>query len=227
MSKINLSNYLNKIEAKYIKAREDWEEVQKELSQEETRFNNINWSLYSFEGRREEAQKHEEKKNEIIKKLEKIRSEFSEGTETIMRDSDKVFNKVFQYTPEDVDQNGVTILQNSVMKPSELMELAESYRRSGNYTMYFMCAEKLQSDKKDHEMTETERKAKVYYEEAKRRREIREDHELMEGYKEICLKSLRNEKYLSDGIHKIHDSFYQKYRGLAEGIETEVSSPWD
>lgn len=227
MSKIKLTNYLNRVEAKYIKAREDWEKVQKELSQENENFNNINWMNYSNQGRQEESMKHEEKKRELQTKLEKIRTDFIEAVEGIRKDSDKIFNRVFQYTASDVDQNGVSILQNSSMSPSELMEFAESYRQNGNYTMYFMIAEKLKSDKKDHEMNESERKAKAYYQKAKSRREEREDHELIEGFKEICLKSLRDEDYLSNGVHKIHSEFYEDYKTETEKIEADSFSPWE
>lgn len=227
MSKVKLTSYLNRIEAKYIKAREEWEKIQEQLNQEEERFNNIKWMNYSAQGVREEKEKHSACKNKLLMELEKVRSDFSESVEEIKKDSDKLFNRVFQYTASDIDQNGVTILQNSTMSSSELMNFAESYREKGNYTMYFMIAEKMKSDKPDIEMTEDDKKARAYYEKALARRQTREDHELIEAYKEVCLKMLRDERYLADGIHKIHDDFYNGYKEEAEKIETETVSPWE
>lgn len=227
MSKIKATSYLNKIEAKYVNAREKWEKLQKELKEEDIRYQNIKWSNLSNQGRLEEGENHKNKKAEIYNKLAQLRKDFEESVDNIQKDSDKVFNRVFQYTSNDVDMKGVAIIQNSFMSDSELIELAESYRKSGNYTMYFMVSEKLKKDKPHIKLSESEKEANAYYEKAHRRREIREDHELYEGFKTVCLKALRDEDYLSNGIDNEHNNFYQNYRECAEGIEAEAPSPWE
>lgn len=227
MSKIKLTTYLNKIEAKYINAREDWEKLQKELKNEEERYQNIKWINFSFEGRKEEQNRHTEKKNEIFEGMEKIRKDFEKGVGEVIEHSDKVFNRVYQYTSEDVDMKGVAILQNSSMSDKELLNLAESYRSKGNYTMYFMVAEKLKKDKPFEMLDESEREAQAYWGLANERRSHREDHDCLESFGEVCLKALRNEDYLSNGIHKEHENFYRDFLECAEGIETEMSSPWE
>lgn len=227
MGRIKLSTYLNKIEAKYIKAREDWEKTQNELIQEEERFNNIKWSNYSPQGRQEESTKHQEKKKALREKFEEIRKTFSEDVEKIKESSDKVFSKLYKHTPGEVDMNGVALLNNSSLSPVELLELAESYRNSGNYTMYFMVADRMKSDKSLDSMDEAEKTARAYYEEARRQRKKRTDHELLEGFRDICLKALREERGVSDGIHRHHEEFYQEYKNSSDRVEVVSDSPWD
>lgn len=224
--RISLKTYIDRVEDKYIKAREEWSEVQKKLKQEDERYQNINWSLYSGEGRKEEQAAHVQRKTELIKGLDEVRENFAKAVDDIKRDSDKVFNRAYQYTASDVDMNGVAILQNSSMNDNELMELAESYRKAGNYTMYFMVSEKLKKDKTIDSMNEREREAQAYYNKAKDRRQNREDHECLDNFREICLKALRDEDYLSDGIHGEHGNFYQKYSAISDEIAVNTSSPW-
>ena len=162
MSKIKLTTYLNKIESKYIKAREDWENLQKELKEEETRYQNIKWINLSSQGKVEEQNAHIKKNREISQRLEQIRKDFEKSVSDIVRDSDKVFNRAYQYTSEDVDMNGVAILQNGNMNDKELIELAKSYRLKGNNTMYFMVAEKLKHDKPFEMLSDTEREAEEF-----------------------------------------------------------------
>ena len=227
MSITKLTTYLNKVEAKYIKAREDWEKLQQELKDENDRYQNIKWINLSPQGKNEEQNNHIKKKNEISNKLDQIRKDFEKSVSDIVKDSDKVFNRSFQYTSEDVDMNGVAILQNGLMTDKELMELAESYRLKGNYTMYFMVAEKLNKKKPFEMMSDSEREAYSYYNVSHQRRIAREDHACLEGFKDVCLKALRDEDYLSNGIHKEHDNFYQKYKSISEEIEAVVPSPWE
>ena len=226
MSRTKLTTYLNKVEAKYIKAREDWEKLQNELKKENERYQNIKWINLSPEGRNEEKNNHEKIKSEIYKKLDTLRTEFSSSVDNIQSDSDKVFNRLYKITPEDVDEKGVAILQTTNLKSNELIDLAESYRTKGNSTMYFMIAEKLKTDKTVSTMSESEKEAFSYYEKAQERKN-RDDHALLQNYKEICLKALRNEDYLSEGIDKIHDDFYQKYKEEADSIEVEIVTPWE
>ena len=224
--KMKLSNYLDKVEEKYIKARSEWSSLQKELKAEDDRFNNIKWANLSQQGRFEESENHKKNRREILAKLDKLRADFKKSADDIQTDSDKVFNRMYQFTAGDVDPNGVAILQNGALKDSELMQLAETYRKQGNYTMYFMFADKLKKDKDHIKMTDSEKRAQAYYENAQKRRDTREDHDVLEAFRDVCLYGLRDEDYLSNGVHNEHDGFYQKHRGIAEGIETDVSVPW-
>ena len=226
MSKIKLSSYLNKVESKYILAREEWEKIQKEIKEENEKYNNNKWQNYTQKGIEDIQIGHFKKLKELSEKMDQVRSKFENAVSEIMKDSDKVFNKVYQYTPTDVDINGVAILNNGLMGTNELIDLAESYRKSGNMTMYFMVADKLKPDKVSDKMDESDWKAYSYYTNSRQARQ-RNDHECIEGFRDICLKALRDEDYLSNGVHKMHDEFYQKYMDYSEGIETEVESPWD
>ena len=177
--KVKLSQYLDRIETNYKEARNTWEKIQSELEAEENRFNGIHWEDFSMQGVTNERVKHEGIKKALYEMLEAIRTSFKESVDNVISDSDKVFDSAFRFTPDKVDQNGVAILQNGALSIPELIELGEKYRTSGNYTMYFMVAEKLKSDKPLITATKTERDGIEYYLKAKSRRDSREDHELL------------------------------------------------
>ena len=215
---MKLTTYLNKIEAKYITAREEWEKLQKELKAEDDRYQGIKWQNYTYEGQKEEQERHNRRVSEIKGKLSNLRTKFSDSVDGIVSDSDKVFNKVYQYTPSDVDMNGVAILQNSTMRDSELMTLAESYKKAGNYTMYFMVADKIKGNTQE---------GKNYKVLAASARDSRDDRECLRTFGEVCMKALRDNSVLANGTHGLHDDYYQKCRKTAEGIEANTPVPWE
>ena len=225
--KVKLSQYLDRIETKYREARKEWEKIQSELEAEENRFNGIHWEDFSMQGVTNERVKHEGIKKALYEKLEAVRISFNENVDNVIGDSDKVFDSAFRFTPDKVDQNGVAILQNGALSIPELIELGEKYRTSGNYTMYFMVAEKLKSDKPLITATKTERDGIEYYLKAKSRRDSREDHELLKGFGEVCLYGLRDVKVLADGTHGVHEEGYTRYKNACDEITSEISSPWD
>ena len=228
MSKVKLTSYLNKIESNYIKTREKWEKLQKELKDEETRYNSLDFTSMNDKGMNREFTLHMEKKKDIYKKIEGLRHEFEESVQKVKSDSDKIFNKNYQYTPSNVDQNGIAIIQNGKLGNKELMELAESYRQSGNNTMYFLVSDKMTVPSETFSrLSAEEQSIYKYYQEAQRRKSTREDHELLDGYASICAKALRDEDYLSNGIHKAHDGFYQEYKNYTDNIVSDVASPWE
>ena len=223
---IKLSSYLNKIEAKYIEARETWEKIQKKLHDEDERYNNIEWIKYSLEGKTAERNNHEETKSGIYKELEALREGFIKSAESIEAASDEIFDRKYQYKTGEIDLKGATLLQTGALKTDEIINIATDYLNSGNYTMYFMCADKLKQDKPLEQLSGAEERAESFYNTAQKMKE-REDHALLEGFTDVCLKSLRNEDYLSDGIHKMHNEFYERYKNSAEEIEVKTESPWD
>lgn len=189
-------------------------------------YNNIEWIKYSLEGKTAERNKHEETKSSIYKELETLRENFTKAVESIEEDSDKVFDRKYQYKTGEIDIKGVALLQSGALKIDEIINIGEDYLKSGNYTMFFMCADKLKQDKPVNQLDGAEKRAEGFYNKAQSMKE-REDHELLESFRDICLKSLRNEDYLSNGIHNIHDEFYQKYKESASGIAVSSESPWD
>ena len=223
---IRLTSYLDKIEAEYNKSRNEWSTLQKKLQEEEKRFNNIEWINYSLEGKTTERNKHEETKKNIYKEFEALREGFTKAVETIKADSDKIFDRKYQYKTGEIDLKGATLLQTGALKTDEIINIATDYLNSGNYTMYFMCADKLKQSKPLNQLSEAEKRADSFYNNAQRMKE-REDHDILEGFSDVCLKSLRNEDYLSDGIHKMHNEFYDRYKNSASEIEVKTESPWD
>lgn len=224
---MKLTSYLNKIEAKYVLAREEWESIQRQLKEEEEHFQNTRWTDYSQSGKQSLFAEHQKKKAELLKKLDEVRAKFTDSVKAIETDSDKVFDKTHKFDSGDVDTNGVMILQNSSMSNDELIDFAESYRKKNNYTMYFMIAEKLKQDKKIEQLNDSEKRAMAYYNESKERRRTRDDHEILEGFRDICLSALRNEDYLSNGIHRNHEEFYNNFKTASDQITSDIASPWE
>ena len=220
---IRLTSYLNKIEAKYVKAREEWSRLQQKRVDEEDRYNKIDWSLYSFEGQKKEYTDHLLKRKEISKEFEDLRDSFNEAVEEIKADSDKVFNRAYNYSSGDIDQKGIALLQVGNLSTRDLMSLAEDYRQQGNNTMYFLIASKMGEDKG----LSGDKEAFSFYSEAERKKNSRDDHDMIESMRTLCISGLRDEDYLSDGIDKQHESLYSSLREQADGITTETDSPWD
>lgn len=226
MAKIKLTNYLNRIEKEYIKARAKWEETQKQIQFENNNFESIKWVNYTPQGRKELRNKHNTNIDRLKNELEKIRQDFTDNVTEIQADSDKLFNRMYQYTPSDIDEKGLAIIQNSNIEPDELITLAESYKAKDNYTMYFLIADKLKTEKGLDNLSESEQKGHDYYIQAKENK-TRKDHELLNGFRDVCLKSLRDDVTLSDGIGNIHNDFLVDFTKGTDNIQINDVELWD
>lgn len=229
MAKVKLSAYINKIEAKYILAREKWEAIQKELVEETDKYNNMDWSRYTWQGRNEVSQAYFEKAAELKKKLEDVREEFKTSVEDIRKDSNKLFDRTYCYKAGDIDPNGMAIIQNGALNNKELMGIANDYRASGNYTMYYMVAAAIKENQAPRDIWKQEDfDAQAYKMEAARRRASREDHELIDTMKELCLYGLRDEENRANGTHNyLHAQTYAEITEMAGDIEAAAPDPWE
>lgn len=228
--KIKLTTYLDKVEAEYQDALKEWKKLNAKFEEETKRYDEVEWINLSPKGMQAEHIRHEETKKAIFDEMEKLRESFRASVASIIEDSDKVFDAVFRYSPEKVDANGIAILQNGAPSAKEIMELAEKYRLKGNYTMYFLCAEKLAGvgeGKDARALDANERKARAYWGTAKQMRETRPDHELLEGFQDVCLSGLRSDALLANGVQNIHDDLYQNRRAMTDEIEAKTQTPWE
>lgn len=228
--KVCLSNYIAKIEEKYQEARKEWEKINNEIKTENKRFDKIEWLYLTPEGITAERNRHYVKLEEIRSKFGAVREKFEKDFEAIKESSDKVFDFGYKHKPELIDNNGLAIINNSNLDVNEIIDLAESYRSKGNMTMYFLVAEKLRGvgeGKDSRALTESERKARTYWEGAHNKRQYREDHDLLEGFKEVCTASLRDDVFLATNIQNLHEDFYNQHLNRASEIVVDTPAPWD
>lgn len=231
MAKVKLTNYLNKVEAKYILAREKWEKVQALIEAENAKYNNDLPKLSAL-GQNERDIEHKELLSGYGSQLEEIRKDFMQEVESIKADSDKVFNNVYQYNPAAVDTKGLAILQNAELSANDLINLADTYKNAGNNTMFFLIADKMKAyqekaTKGQGLVTKTDLKAAAYYTMAQDMRKERPDHNVLDNFAGACMNGLRNEKALSNGVHKAHIEFYNSNKQDAEKITAESAPVWD
>ena len=229
MSKVSLKTYIKKIESKYIVAREKYESVVNKLNVENERYNSIDRALYNVQGLAQIDEEHHKKISEYKNTLVGIANDFKANAGSVTAESDKVFDSIFCYTPKDIDANGMAILEHGGMTTKEIRKLANDYKKQGNNTMYFMCAERL----KDSELPED----KAVYGEALMLRRDRPDHSAIDSMIELCSGGLRIETAFSvkledgisasDAMHARHDELLQDILSKADAISADVSNPFE
>ena len=227
---IALTNYLKKIEEEYGKARKEFNALADKLADEETRYNSLNWINYSPEGKTNEHNKYEETKKAIQSEILAVRDNFSKAVDRIRMDADKVFDRRFNYTSDDVDMKGIELLKSKIGVDG-IIKVAEEYKNKGNMTMYFICADKLQDVEIPPMAISTNpgapnNRAKAYYERVQVDKK-RVDHDVLDGFIGICLAGLRENISLANGVDKIHADEYTRYEKAADSIIVKASTPWD
>lgn len=232
MSKITLGSYLNKIEAKFEQLHEQYEKVQEDYWDKFTKYSQIDRFKYSPEGLREIDETFKADKEKYEADVQNIQREFAEASEKIMSDSDKVFDRLYEFTPQDIDAAGIELVKSSGMSNKELMKLGQKYKEQGNNTMYYYCANHIDSDGKIKgtplEMrSDVEKEVMQFKTHAEKDRATREDHDIMEGFIYCCNAALRDNKTLADGAYRDHENDYVRHYQLAQEISVETSSPWD
>lgn len=220
MAKAKLSNYIKQIEKKYSKAREEYNKVVADLEKSEKAYNAIDKSMFTTAGMNAETQKYLDKKKSAIDKITKIRGEFLQECDAIKNSSDAVFDRKYGFIPQDIDANGLAILEKGNPTPQEIMRLGDRYKKQGNNTMLFMCAEKVKNIERED--------IKAWYSNAvKDRLSPRPDHDCINGFIEICVAGLRDDVLLSNGVNNRHDEFLQEHLNASDAIEVDISNPFE
>lgn len=219
MSKIKASAYIKKIEAKYCKAREEWEKAVKNLDLLEVEKANINRKLYTTEGLNKIDAEYLSKRKEHKAKMIASRERFGEEVTEIKAECMAVFDSKYRYTPSDIDTAGLALLEHGNMSERELAEIATKYKDAGNTTMYFLYAEKLKDSK-------TPEYYGIYVK-AVSIRETRPDKELLDAFEYVCDMGLRDDKNLANGVHnRLHDETLERCIKEGEAMEAEYKSPF-
>lgn len=229
MAKANLSHYVKKITAKYLLAKEKYMTLADQISKENERYSNIDKDKYSMSGRRDLANEHDEILRPLRAEMNGIQAQFEYDAREIVKESDKIFNRKYAYTPADIDNNGITILEKGNLSDYEIMQMADDYLQAGNSTMYFLCAEKLNAS--------SDANVRSYYGKATRMRNEREDHKIFDNVIGLCSAGLRTETSLSRNldfaieagkmIDRRMDNYLSDYLKQADNITVEVANPWE
>lgn len=230
MAKAYLKDYVKKIESKYLLARSKYIACVEKLKAENDKYNHVDKSQYTYKGLQILNAKH----NDIIAKcredMDAIRMQFVADASEIVKASDKVFNRMYCYTPSDIDSNGVTILEKGSLDNAEIMRLGLEYLQTGNSTMYFMCADKLKGAE--------DAESRKYYLDAINMRRDREDHKIFDYVINMCSAGLRTGTIYDsndiDGaisscemIENNMDDYLSRALEDAENIAIPVANPWE
>ena len=226
MAKVTLGSFINKLESKFEKSHEAWEKAQKTYWEKFTKYSQTDRFKYSPDGLREIDEQFKADKEKFKENIATIQKDFKEYAEQIKKDAGKIFDRLYEFTPADMDAAGVEIVKSSGLSNAELMKLGNKYKEVGNNTMYFYCASHIDVDKKNglEMLNNEEAKALQYKELAEMERRNRKDKEILEGFTLLCDAALRDNKTLADGVYKDHESEYVKHYQLAQEIATADSS---
>lgn len=222
MSKtFELREYINKIEKSYIKARKEFEGNAEELdSLEISHKERINSGELSSSGQRNEYERYGEKKRELLKNFEGIRTRFADNVQEIRKSVQTLFRNKYCVNPEDLDLKAVELLKRDMLTASEILEIALNYKDQGNLAMYRYCGTFINPDEyHDGSMKRLGLDAK--------RALQRDDLELIDSFTDVCLKGLRDDVSLSNGINSKHDEFYNSILESSEDISISIDTPWE
>lgn len=229
MAKLKLSSYIKRIEAKYVIAREKYEVIAEKIKAEEEAHNSLDRSKYSLQGLQEIQEAHREKIRSLKDDLIAVQNVFGEEANAVIKDSDSMFNRKYCYTPADIDNNGLVILEKGVLNDSDIIKMADDYLNAGNSTMYFLYADTFKDSQDDRLYN--------YYLNAHNMRTNRPDHILLNNMVDMCKAGLRVNTYYSENINegitasnavnRKHEEWLSNVIKEADTIAVEVSNPWE
>lgn len=214
-----LTSYINKIEALYGKAREDFNKATTELAQlEESHKKKVGSGELNAKGLQRENERYTSKRKELLQTIADARDTFSKGAAEVRDSVDVLFRNTYRTNPESMDLKAVEMIKSGMLTERELLEMAAAYKESGNLAMYRFCGTRL--DRNDTDPT-----IRAVAQDAHRALE-RTDLQTVDSFTDICLKGLRDDVALANGIDRRHEEFYGDIYRAAEDITATVDTPW-
>lgn len=214
-----LTSYINKIEALYGKAREDFNKATTELAQlEESHKKKVGSGELNAKGLQRENERYTSKRKELLQTIADARDTFSKGAAEVRDSVDVLFRNTYRTNPESMDLKAVEMIKSGMLTERELLEMAAAYKESGNLAMYRFCGTRL--DRNDTDPT-----IRAVAQDAHRALE-RTDLQTVDSFTDICLKGLRDDVALANGIDRMHEEFYGDIYRAAEDITATVDTPW-
>lgn len=214
-----LTSYINKIEALYGKAREDFNKATTELAQlEEAHRKKVGSGELNAKGLQRENERYTSKRKELLQTIADARDTFSKGAAEVRDSVDVLFRNTYRTNPESMDLKAVEMIKSGMLTERELLEMAAAYKESGNLAMYRYCGTRLNAN-------DTDPTIRAIAQDAHRALE-REDLQTVDTFTDICLKGLRDDVALANGIDRRHEEFYGDIYRAAEDITATVDTPW-
>ena len=216
----SLTSYINKMESLYSKAREDYVRVANEFSRNEERHKKaLNSGELSSKGIENENDRYYFLKKTLQQRMADIRADFQKGAGEIRNNVDSLFKKNYRVNSDDIDLKAIEILKSGMLSDAELLEMAYNYKEQGNLAMFKYCGTIADKDKMNPAMKQLAGEARLILQRA--------DLSVVDSFTEICLKGLRDDVLLANGIDERHDELCQELYSEANGITTTVTTPWD
>lgn len=218
MANVKLSNYILKIDECYKLARTNYENILNKISENDTKYRDVDRSIYTPNGLKKIDAEYYENKKILQKELANVTDTFIRDANKVINASNELFDKKYSFVPANIDANGLAILNNANLSEKEVMQLCDDYLKNDNTTMFYMCAEKLKNA--------DDISARTYYNNAHYMRENRPDAVVINAMMELCKKGLRTDATLANGMNKKHDSFVNAILSDAENIQVAVTDVW-
>ena len=215
-----LTNYINRIESCYSKAREDYNKAVDMMNRnEENHKRAISNGELSAKGIQNEQKRYHETKKKLLQQIAEIREGFTKRASEIRNSVNTLFRNNYRVTSNDIDLKAVEMLKRGMLTDTELLEMADIYKEQGNLSMYRYCGTFADADSPNPDVKRLAGDAK--------RIQTRTDLEVIDSFTDVCLKGLRDDTLLANGIDNRHEEFYCNSYSIAEDITATVTTPWD
>lgn len=215
-----LRDYIDKIERKYINSRADYEGTAKELQAlTELHKEYASSPDYSYEGKQKEREKYEVRSRELKNTIESISRDFRDYCNQVYRESDTIFDNKYEMNPDSIDDNFIRYLSLGTITEKKLLEFANRYKADDNITMYRICGEYAEKN-----LPESPDIRKMITDVVMSSERV--DHHILDSYIDICLKGLRDDINLANGIHDRHEELIRPLQNSSDLVTCDVISPW-
>ena len=219
MAQYKLTTYIERLESLYKKAREDYNKAIKSLNElEDSHRKKISSGELNAIGVQKEGELYNTKKREYLDSIAAARDTFTTSAAEIRQAVDTLFSNLYRVDPASIDLKAVEILKSGMLTQTELLEMATKYKEQGNLAMYRYCGT-FADEKYSPETRSLAGAAKMALQ--------RTDLQQIDSFIDMCLKGLRDDVDLADGIDKHHEEWLQSYLQEAEEITATVDTPWD
>lgn len=216
-----LTDYIDKVEKAYIGARKDYSKAVEELARlEENHKAKMSSGELNAKGVQRENERYTSKRKELLQAIADARDTFSTSAAEIRGSVDTVFRDLFCVNPKTMDVAACELIRSGALTEGELVEMANGYREQGNISMFRFVGSQIDGDK-----AQTPAARKIAFDSHKPL--ARTDLELLDAFTDICLKGLRNDISLANGIDRRHEEFYEACYTDAEDISIDVETPWE
>ena len=215
---IKLTKYINEIENLYTEARADYEESVARLEYlEKEHRQKLNNNELNAVGIKRENERYANKKKELQQAIATVRNTFADKAEEIKSRVASVFKDNYCLNADDLNLKAVELLKRGLLTDKELFEMAMHYKSIGNVTMYRYVGSFANKKDNDPNMKHIALDSK--------RSMRRDDLMIVDSFTDCCLRGLRDDVGLSNGVHRHHDEFFASSYSDAKSISTTFNSP--